>query len=104
MIQKIETPYIILDNTHLAILDGNSCTSTEQLYTQLIQLLCIPDYFGKNLDALDEVLHDLSWIEQKKCILLIININALLIQDTQRQEVLNLFDQVDNSMLQIIEQ
>jgi hypothetical protein len=36
--------------------------SKEQLMRVLEEALCLPDYFGRNWDALSEVLRDLSWL------------------------------------------
>jgi RNAse (barnase) inhibitor barstar len=37
-------------------------TSKAALLTELAQRLHFPDYFGMNWDALDECIHDLSWL------------------------------------------
>ncbi|MBP8726448.1 MAG: barstar family protein [Saprospiraceae bacterium] len=62
----------------LANIDGNSCKSIADLYTSLSSKLCFPDYFGNNLDALYDILLDLSWIEQNKVILFIDHFETLL--------------------------
>lgn len=41
----------------------------DALFAELAQQLRFPDYFGKNWDALDECLQDLSWLEAKKILL-----------------------------------
>lgn len=37
-------------------------TTKAALLTELAQRLHFPDYFGMNWDALDECIHDLSWL------------------------------------------
>jgi len=38
----------------------------KELFTFLAQLIPLPDYFGKNWDALEECLTDLSWLPERK--------------------------------------
>jgi RNAse (barnase) inhibitor barstar len=45
-------------------------SSNEQLFEALSQALRLPDYFGRNWDALDECLHDLSWIPERHIMLI----------------------------------
>ena len=41
------------------ILNGSAITDRKTLYDALEAHLELPDYFGRNLDALDDVLYDL---------------------------------------------
>ncbi|MBO6052203.1 MAG: barstar family protein [Clostridia bacterium] len=41
------------------ILNGSAITDRKTLYDALEAHLDLPDYFGRNLDALDDVLYDL---------------------------------------------
>ena len=43
-------------------LDGSELTTKNQLMNKMKEALSFPDYFGKNWDALEEVLKDFSWI------------------------------------------
>lgn len=42
------------------VLDGNNMTTLEAAYDEFEQVLALPDYFGRNLDALEECLADLA--------------------------------------------
>jgi len=41
----------------------------KQLLRVLVQILCLPDYFGNNWDALDECLRDLHWIKNRRVVI-----------------------------------
>lgn len=43
--------------------------SRERLFDVLSDALAFPDYWGRNWDALNDMLTDLSWIEQRRIML-----------------------------------
>lgn len=43
--------------------------SADELYDVLSEAMHLPNYFGRNWDALDEVLGDLSWLAPRRVIL-----------------------------------
>lgn len=47
----------------VARLDGAAVNGKQGLMAALSDSLELPDYFGANWDALDEVLRDLSWLD-----------------------------------------
>ena len=55
----------------IATIDGQKATSMKDFHEQIGEALNFPDYSGKNLDALDEMLNDLEWIREEKVILYI---------------------------------
>lgn len=44
----------------IGTVDGQKATSMKDFHEQISQALNFPDYSGKNLDALDEMLNDLE--------------------------------------------
>ncbi len=50
----------------IAKIDGQKATSMKDFHEQIGEALNFPDYSGKNLDALDEMLNDLEWIDGRK--------------------------------------
>lgn len=47
-------------------------TNTEEgIHWALVDSFFLPSYYGKNLNALDEVLRDMSWLEQSGYVLLV---------------------------------
>ena len=53
-------------NSVETIIDGNTTQHIADFYTQIAKDLHFPDYFGKNLDALNDCLGDLSWLEHNQ--------------------------------------
>jgi RNAse (barnase) inhibitor barstar len=43
--------------------------SVDELYDVLSEALHLPNYFGRNWDALDEVLGDLSWLAPRRVVI-----------------------------------
>ena len=48
----------------------SALTTTDSLFDALQRELRLPDYFGRNFDALDECLGNLSWIESRRVIIM----------------------------------
>ena len=53
---------ITTSDTVFVIIDGEHLYSTEDFYDVLSVTLSFPEYFGRNLDALYDMLTDLSWL------------------------------------------
>jgi|688.fasta_scaffold267104_2 RNAse (barnase) inhibitor barstar len=66
------------NDTYIGFIDGEQCTTMDLFYDAIIRAMQLPDYFGRNLDALDEVLSDLSWIDYGVKFLIIQNSDELL--------------------------
>lgn len=95
--------YYAENNTRYVFLDGNTCKQLDLCYATLQQQLSLPDYFGKNLDALDEVLADLDWIKEQKIKVIILNQDALLSNDLSKKSIfLDILNSCKNEKLEII--
>lgn len=101
-----DQPFLILDTEDIFIgmIDGQHCTTLSQFYQNIHVALQFPDYFGENLDALDELLHDMNWLDQSSIIFLIKNKAELLSQESEdtRIALLELLNEVDEMALSII--
>lgn len=61
----LKTAYKSIPNKNIAecVIDGNYTQHISDFYAQIAKDLHFPDYFGKNLDALNDCLNDLSWLK-----------------------------------------
>ncbi len=55
-------------------------TTVEELHDVLSEALHLPNYFGRNWDALDEVLGDLSWLAPRRVVILHADLPALPVE------------------------
>jgi RNAse (barnase) inhibitor barstar len=72
----------------LCLIDGTRCRDFESTYDALASELQLPEYFGRNLDALEECLRDLSWISCSWIVIHIDNAQDLLADEETPQESL----------------
>jgi RNAse (barnase) inhibitor barstar len=63
-------------------IDGTKISNAEQLYDAFLSQLSLPEYFGKNLDALFDCLIDLEEFDAKEVIINIKNYDELLSKST----------------------
>jgi RNAse (barnase) inhibitor barstar len=77
-IVKNNAAFFVENNTRYVFVDGNANDTLEKCYATLQTQLSIPEYFGHNLDALEEVMHDLDWIQEEKICIIISAEKALL--------------------------
>jgi RNAse (barnase) inhibitor barstar len=75
--------------------DGQKAASLKDFLEEIGEALEFPDYDGKNLDALDEMLNDLEWIEQEKVIIYISHTADWLSKEKSQEKVLTLIDLLD---------
>jgi RNAse (barnase) inhibitor barstar len=79
-------------------LDGKKCTTLEEFLELIAVELKFPNYYGHNLDAFDEMINDLSWLEQEAIVINIINFQHFIENDTSEDGdskglILSLLDQ-----------
>ncbi|MEP7323368.1 MAG: barstar family protein [Saprospiraceae bacterium] len=95
--------YYSFDGTRYVFIDGNTCDTIEKCYITIAQQLSIPDYFGYNLDALEEVLADLEWIEEEKVILIVLNADGILQNESEvKNDFLHVLRACDNARVEVI--
>ena len=84
-------------HTFIALLDGAGILTLDEFYTAISKALNFPDYFGRNLDALEEMLSDLGWIEQNTILLIVKNPEELFKGKSKEGEsIMALIEEVEN--------
>jgi len=76
-------------------IDANEVTTLREFYEVLAKALHFPDYFGFNLDSLDELLNDLTWIEDEKLAVYFNNSEKFLEKERNETKILTLLDLLD---------
>lgn len=96
-------PYYSENNIRYVFIDGRSCKQIDDCYATLQKQLSLPDYFGNNLDALEEVLDDLDWIGEEKIKIIILNSFELLVNEADKREsFLDILNACENEKVEII--
>ncbi len=78
-------------------INGNNLKSLRDFYEEIAKKLHFPDYFGFNLDSFDELINDLSWIEDEKLAIYINNSQNFLLNERNESKILTLLDLLDAS-------
>lgn len=101
-IKNLSASYYAADNERFVFIDGNTCDTLAKCYATLVQQLSLPDYFGFNLDALEEVLADADWIKEEKVHIIILNEKDLLKNDLAKKDsFLDILAQNDNKKFDV---
>jgi RNAse (barnase) inhibitor barstar len=82
------------EKTLVVIIDGEQTDTLDKFYEQLIVQLKLDDDFGRNLDAFDEMINDLDWLEEKYIYLIFRNYDSFLSEenDESREIILTILD------------
>jgi len=67
-----------------AYTNGTKMHTIQDFHTMIAQALKFPDYYGCNINALDECINDLDWLDAERYVLLIEEYDSLLIEDSER--------------------
>ena len=83
----------------IAKIDGKKSKTLAKFYKTIGKELNFPEYFGGNLDAFDEMINDLTWLEHEAAIIIITNLEELLADEENEEDedikglILSLLDQ-----------
>lgn len=61
-----------------AVIDGRNCPDLKSFVQQLAEAFNFPEYFSENLDSLEEILNDMSWLEEPGFRIIIANYPSFL--------------------------
>ena len=78
----------------IAHIDGQKATTLRQFYEEIADLLEIPN-FGFSLDALNDSLNDLQWLEDERIVLYVTNTNDLISKERDPAKVGNVLNMLD---------
>ena len=82
------------EKTLVAIIEGQHTDTLENFYSSIAAQLKFPDNFGNNLDAFDEMMNDLDWLEEDHICLIFRNYDIFLVEenDEAREILLTVLD------------
>ena len=82
------------EKTLVANIDGQQVDTLEKLYQEIIVQLKFPDNFGRNLDAFDEMINDLDWLDESTICLVFKNYDDFLSEENDeiREIILTILD------------
>ena len=76
-------------------IDGTQCQTIESFLKQIGRAFSFPNYYGENLDALNDCINDLSWISKNNYILIINNFESFIIENKKdRKDMIDFFSEV----------
>ncbi|PLK46149.1 MULTISPECIES: barstar family protein [unclassified Emticicia] len=85
------------ENYSIVELDGNKTQTLRGFYEEIADALAFPEEFGFTLDELDEMLSDLSWLEDEKIVLYISPSDVFIEKERNPEKtgtLLNLLDAI----------
>lgn len=84
------------ENFYVASLDGEKCSTLNEFIIEIGKSFNFPDYYGENLDALDECINDLDWLKKSNYLLIINNSCSLLHkQPEEKENIFKFFKEVN---------
>jgi RNAse (barnase) inhibitor barstar len=75
--------------------DGRNAVSVKDFLEQIGVVMHFPDYYGNNIDSLDEMLNDLEWIKEEKVVIYISASAEWLSKEKSENKIFTLIDMLD---------
>lgn len=73
-------------------ISGSNCHTLKDLYGAIAEALAYPDDFGFKVDELDDLLSDLSWIEDTHLTLFFTETEEWLIKERNKERIFTMLD------------
>lgn len=70
------------DLYYIAVLDGSDCKTVKTFLKKIGEAFKFPSYYGKNLNALNDCLNDLEWLDKRNYLLIIKSSDSFLIKES----------------------
>ena len=85
----------IFPDAFIGEIDGKKSASLKDFFAQSAEALLFPEEAGQNLDAFDEMLNDLDWIEESTVVIFISNSDEWLGKEKNEEKMLTVIDILD---------
>ncbi|WP_128545381.1 barstar family protein [Larkinella soli] len=79
----------------MAEIDGEKARTMKEFFGQIARALDFPEEFDHSLESLDDLLNDLSWLEEDRILLFISHSDAFLSQEKNRDKITEVFNLLD---------
>lgn len=93
----IANPDNLPDGFEVAEIDSSRISTLREFYETMAKVFEFPDYFGFNLDSFDEIINDLSWIENEKILIYFTNSENFLEKERNETKIITLLDLLEAS-------
>jgi RNAse (barnase) inhibitor barstar len=82
------------EKTLVVVIDGEQTDTLDKFYEELTRQFMFPDYFGRNFDAFDEMINDLSWLDESIIYIIFRNYDDFLSDENEeaREILLTILD------------
>lgn len=95
--------YFASDHIRYIFLEGHFCKTMNDCYDTLQRQLSLPVYFGRNLDALEEVLSDLEWVKEEIVKIIVADADHLLSGELGKKHAfLDILNSADSEKVEVI--
>lgn len=71
------------DLYYTAVLDGTDCKTLRSFLKEIGKSFKFPSYYGQNLNALNDCLNDLEWLDKPNYLLIVKKSDSFLISESQ---------------------
>ncbi len=91
----IAAPEELPEEFDLVEIDAARTGTLRAFYETMAEVFEFPDYFGYNLDSFDEMMNDLSWMENEKILVYFTDSDKFLEKERNESKILTLLDLLD---------
>jgi RNAse (barnase) inhibitor barstar len=81
---------LIKDNARIVRIDGREIVTVDEFIHELAKQLDFPDYYSSSLDSLEELLNDLSWLDESRFAIIVRNYSFFLCEEKNLARKTNL--------------